>query len=92
MYLKESGIDMSNFSIKGYGSSKEKYEDTRDRRIEFNILSDKRIIKYVVKKGDVLSKIAASYGLKVSDLKECNNLNSNNLSIGQRLIICISNE
>ena len=92
MYLKESGIDMSNFSIKGYGSSKEKYEDTRDRRIEFNILSDERIIKYVVKKGDVLSKIAVSYGLKVSDLKECNNLTSNNLSIGQRLIICISNE
>ena len=92
MYLKESGMDMSNFSIKGYGSTKEKHGDSRDRRIDFNILSDERIINYVVKKGDWLSKIATRYGLKVSDIKESNNLNSDHLSIGQRLIIAISNE
>ena len=42
---------------------------------------------YVVKKGDSLWKIANSYGISVDALKKANNLTSNNLDIGQRLLI-----
>lgn len=42
---------------------------------------------YVVKSGDSLYKIANRYGTTVDELKRINNLTSNLLSIGQRLII-----
>ena len=42
---------------------------------------------YTVKKGDSLYAIANKYGMTVNELKSLNNLTSNNLSIGQKLII-----
>lgn len=42
---------------------------------------------YTVKKGDTLYSIANMYGLTVNELKKLNNLTSDNLSIGQSLII-----
>jgi len=42
---------------------------------------------YTVVKGDTLYEIANKYGLTVNELKALNNLTSNNLSIGQRLIV-----
>lgn len=42
---------------------------------------------YVVKKGDTLWSIANKYGLTVDKLKDLNNLASNNLSIGDLLIV-----
>lgn len=42
---------------------------------------------YVVKSGDSLWKIANEYNTTVARLKELNNLSSNNLSVGQTLII-----
>ena len=44
-------------------------------------------IRYRVKSGDYLGKIARRYGVRVSDLKRWNGLRSNNLRIGQRLSI-----
>jgi len=44
-------------------------------------------IRYRVKSGDYLGKIARRYGVRVSDLKRWNGLRSNNLRIGQRLTI-----
>lgn len=46
---------------------------------------------YIVKKGDTLYSIANKFGTTVSNIKELNNLTSNNLSIGQRLIIKSNN-
>jgi len=43
-------------------------------------------ITYRVKNGDYLGKIAKKYGVSVSSLKRWNNLKSNNLRIGQRII------
>ena len=40
---------------------------------------------YIVKKGDTLYSISKRNAISVSDLKSLNNLNSNNLAIGQRL-------
>lgn len=42
---------------------------------------------YVVKKGDSLWSIARKYNLSVNELKALNNLSSNGLSVGQRLIV-----
>lgn len=42
---------------------------------------------YIVQKGDSLWGIANKYGLSVDKLKELNNLSSNNLSIGQKLLV-----
>lgn len=47
---------------------------------------------YIVKAGDTLYTIARRYGISVDELKNYNNLTSNNLSIGQRLNIPQSKE
>ena len=43
--------------------------------------------KYKIKKGDTLTKIAAKYHVKVTDLKKWNNLKSDKIREGQTLII-----
>ena len=44
-------------------------------------------IRYRVRSGDFLGKIAKRYGVKVSSIKRWNGLRSNSLKIGQHLII-----
>jgi membrane-bound lytic murein transglycosylase D len=44
-------------------------------------------IRYKVKSGDYLGKIAHRYGVRVSDLKKWNGLRSTHLSVGQRLTV-----
>ncbi|MCC1483462.1 lytic transglycosylase domain-containing protein [Winogradskyella immobilis] len=44
-------------------------------------------IRYRVKSGDYLGKIARRYGVRVSSIKSWNGLRNNNLKIGQRLTI-----
>ncbi len=44
-------------------------------------------IRYRVKSGDYLGKIAERYGVGVSQIKQWNNLRGNNLRVGQRLTI-----
>ena len=44
-------------------------------------------IRYRVRSGDYLGKIANRYGVRVSDIKKWNGLRSNNLRVGQRLTI-----
>lgn len=42
---------------------------------------------YTVKKGDTLYTIARNYGVTVNEIKDANNLSSNNLTIGMTLMI-----
>ena len=44
-------------------------------------------IRYTVKSGDYLGKIADKYGVRISDIKKWNGLRTTNLSVGQRLTI-----
>ncbi|WP_241507201.1 LysM peptidoglycan-binding domain-containing protein [Aquimarina sediminis] len=44
-------------------------------------------VRYRVRSGDYLGKIARKYGVRVSQIKKWNRLRSNNLKIGQRLTI-----
>ena len=45
------------------------------------------MIRYRVRSGDVLGKIADRYGVRVSEIKKWNRLRSNNIRVGQRLTI-----
>lgn len=54
---------------------------------EINRQAQESSIRYRVRDGDFLGKIAERYGVRVSQLKQWNGLRSNNLRIGQRLTI-----
>lgn len=49
--------------------------------------TDDNYVVYVVKSGDTLWGIASKYNTSVDKIKDINNLNSNNLSIGQKLLV-----
>ncbi|UJH69055.1 LysM peptidoglycan-binding domain-containing protein [Allomuricauda sp. SCSIO 65647] len=51
------------------------------------LVEAKNKIRYKVRSGDYLGKIAQRYGVGVSQIKRWNGLRSNNLRIGQRLTI-----
>ena len=42
---------------------------------------------YIVVKGDTLYEIASIYGISVKELKDLNNLTSNNIYVGQQLVV-----
>lgn len=50
-------------------------------------IQEEQRIRYRVKSGDFLGKIANQHGVSVKDIKRWNNLKNNNLKIGQRLVI-----
>lgn len=60
--------------------------EEREKPLPQLVDTDSRI-RYRVKKGDYLGRIAERYGVGVSQIKRWNNLRSNNLRIGQRLTI-----
>ena len=60
--------------------------DKREKPLPELTKSDAQV-RYRVKSGDYLGKIANRYGVKVSQIKRWNNMRSNNLKIGQRLTI-----
>ena len=51
------------------------------------LVTNKNRIRYKVRSGDYLGKIAERYGVGVSQIKRWNGLRSNNLRVGQRLTI-----
>jgi membrane-bound lytic murein transglycosylase D len=51
------------------------------------LVTDNERLRYRVRSGDYLGKIAERYGVRVSEIKRWNGLRSNNLQIGQRLTI-----
>jgi membrane-bound lytic murein transglycosylase D len=50
-------------------------------------INTKDQIRYKVRSGDFLGKIAEKYGVGVSEIKRWNGLRSNNITVGQRLVI-----
>ena len=82
--VKDVGNFISNEQhIYAYASAEEaKREKPLPKYFEMN---DR--IRYRVKSGDFLGKIAEKYGVSVSKIKKWNNLRSSRLRIGQRLTI-----
>ncbi|MDT0620492.1 LysM peptidoglycan-binding domain-containing protein [Croceitalea vernalis] len=68
-----------------YAYAKEQLDSIEKPLPQLVSSSDK--IRYRVKSGDYLGKIAERYGVGVSQIKRWNGLRSNNLRIGQRLSI-----
>ncbi|RUA16818.1 MAG: lytic transglycosylase [Flavobacteriia bacterium] len=68
-----------------YAFVKEELESQKESMPEMVTAQDQ--IRYKVKSGDYLGKIAERYGVGVSQIKSWNGLRSNNLRIGQRLTI-----
>jgi membrane-bound lytic murein transglycosylase D len=60
--------------------------DKREKPLPKFLKSEDRI-RYRVRSGDYLGKIARRYGVRVSQIKRWNGLRSNNIRIGQRLTI-----
>jgi membrane-bound lytic murein transglycosylase D len=61
---------------------------TNDRRkTASGAIAYRQKIVHTVKKGEVIGKIAGKYGVSVSQLKSWNKLKSNNIRIGQKLVI-----
>lgn len=50
-------------------------------------LKDQPLRKHTVKRGEFLGKIASNYGVSVASIREANNLRSDQLAVGQVLII-----
>ncbi|MBT8302897.1 MAG: LysM peptidoglycan-binding domain-containing protein [Bacteroidia bacterium] len=74
-----------NNETKIYAYAKAEF-DKREKPLPKFFNSDTKI-RYRVKSGDYLGKIARRYGVRVSQIKKWNGLRSNNLQIGQRLTI-----
>ncbi|WP_051907830.1 lytic transglycosylase domain-containing protein [Flavimarina sp. Hel_I_48] len=60
--------------------------DQREKTLP-ELLEQAAGINYRVKSGDFLGRIANRYGVGISQIKQWNNLRSNKLKIGQRLLI-----
>jgi membrane-bound lytic murein transglycosylase D len=78
------GIFVNN-EEKIYAFAKEEF-DKREKPLPKFFNADSKI-RYRVRSGDYLGKIARKYGVRVSQIKQWNGLRSNNLRVGQRLSI-----
>jgi hypothetical protein len=64
-------------------SKKERVSKKESRKDSNNIV--RKVGVHIVKKGDTLFSISKKYNISVSDLIKINNLNGNNISLGQGL-------
>lgn len=96
-YIVQNGDSLWGISNK-YGLSVDKLKELNNLSSNNLSIGQKLLVKdtsssddvgvyYTVKSGDTLYGIANKYGLSVNDLKTMNNLSSNNLSIGQMLLV-----
>ena len=81
---KELGLYISN-EEKVYHYAQENIKKTKEKLPEYVKVSDR--LRYRVRSGDYLGKIARKYGVRVSDIKRWNRLKSNKINIGDRLTI-----
>lgn len=68
-----------------YGFAEAEFKAKEKEVPQFFEQSDR--IRYRVRSGDYLGKIASQYGVTVNQIKNWNNLRNNRLIIGQRLVI-----
>ena len=96
-YIVQSGDSLWSISKK-FGITVDKLKDINNLSSNLLSIGQKLLIKdtsssedvgvyYTVESGDTLYGIANEYNLSVDELKSMNNLKSNNLSIGQKLLV-----
>jgi membrane-bound lytic murein transglycosylase D len=80
----KSGLFVAN-EDKIYGYAEEQLAKAEKTQSEPDKTEDK--VNYYVKSGDFLGRIASKFDVRISQIKSWNNLRSNTLNIGQRLVI-----
>lgn len=76
-------LSFANESLSDFGLSDLSFDDS-----DLNDISSSReSTYYTVVRGDTLYRISREYGISVNDIKDLNDLTSNMLSVGQRLIV-----
>ena len=78
------GVFVAN-EDKIYDYAKQEIAQSQEALPQYYKVSDK--VRYRVKSGDYLGRIAELYGVRVSEIKRWNSMRNNNLRIGQRLTI-----
>lgn len=81
---KAAGLYVANEDIV-YDFAQKAIEAGKEKLPTYYKVSDK--IRYRVRRGDVLGKIAERYGVRVSQIRQWNGLRSNRINIGDRLTI-----
>jgi membrane-bound lytic murein transglycosylase D len=81
---KDLGVYVAN-EEKVYDYAEQNIKNSKEKLPQYVKMGDR--IRYRVRSGDYLGKIANKYGVRVSDIKRWNGLRNNNLRIGQRLTI-----
>lgn len=81
---KAAGLFVAN-EDKIYDYAQKDIASSEEELPKYYKVSDK--IRYRVRSGDYLGKIAKRYGVRVSEIKRWNGMRSNRLKIGQRLTI-----
>lgn len=82
--VKETGVFVANEDVI-YNYTEEKHEKETDQLPRY-VEADAKI-RYRVRRGDYLGKIAQRYGIGVSKIKQWNHLRSSQLHVGQHLTI-----
>ena len=96
-YIVKSGDTLYSIANKN-GISVDKLKELNNLNNDILSVGEKLLVKdtssseeigvyYTVKSGDTLYGIARLYNMSVDDLKKLNNLTSNNLSVGQQLLV-----
>lgn len=86
-------LRLPNFMAGAFAANEEmiyayaKADDSKREKPLPKYYESKSRIRYRVRNGDYLGKIARRYGVSVSSIKRWNGLKSNNLRVGQRLTI-----
>jgi membrane-bound lytic murein transglycosylase D len=80
---------LSNVSIQ-LGASLQVAKNVTENKEEIASTTKTENVEYVVKKGDNLGNIAKKFGSSVEDLKQWNNLQDNNIALGNSLIVAKS--
>jgi len=100
VYIVKSGDSLYSIARK-YGISVDELKNVNNltndllsigQKLVIPIVGNESVDIYVVKSGDSLYSIAKKYGVSVNELKKVNNLTSNLLSIGQKLVIPDDNQ
>ena len=84
MDLGSSDMTLSEKSLSEFGLSDLSFNESDFK--DFN-LSEETSQTYTVVRGDTLFRIAKNNGITVKDLKAWNNLSSNIISVGQKLLV-----
>lgn len=77
---------LSSTSIR-LGMSLQVADKASNSNVEIASVTKTENVEYIVKKGDNLGNIAKKFGSSLDDLKQWNNLSSNNIAVGNSLIV-----